>query len=154
VAAYFFDSSALVKRYVTESGTQWVRGLCDPTADHTLYISRITGAEVIAALARRAKMGSLTPSAAQSAMAAFRSDFGGAYLVSELTPALVERAMDLAQARGLRGYDAIQLATALDVGAERQRNGLSSLTLISADGDLNSAATAEGLTVENPSNYP
>jgi uncharacterized protein len=91
VATYFFDSSALVKRYVVESGTQWVGSLCDPAAGHTLYIVRITGAEVIAALARRTRTGSLTQSAAQGAMAAFRSDLEGSYLVSELTPALVER---------------------------------------------------------------
>jgi uncharacterized protein len=42
MAAYFFDSSALVKRYVVESGTQWVRNLCDPTVSHSLYIVRIT----------------------------------------------------------------------------------------------------------------
>jgi uncharacterized protein len=154
VAAYFLDSSAVVKRYVTEAGTQWVRGLCDPTAGHTLYIARITGAEVIAALARRARTGSLTPGAAQSAMAAFRSDFGGAYLVSELTPALIERAMDLAEARGLRGYDAVQLATALDVNTERCGSGFLPLTLVSADTDLNDAAKAEGLTVEDPNDNP
>lgn len=110
MAVYFFDSSALVKRYVVESGTQWVCDLCDPATGHTLYIVRITGAEVIAALARRTRTGSLTQSAAQNTMAAFRDDFGGSYLISELTPALVERAMDLAQMYGLRGYDAVQLA--------------------------------------------
>ncbi len=154
MAAYFFDSSALVKRYVVESGTQWVRGLCDPAASHTLYIARITGAEVIAALARRTRTGSLTQSAAQSAMAAFRSDFGDAYLVSELTSALVERAMDLAQAYGLRGYDAVQLAASLDVNAERRGYRLPPLTLASADTDLNQAATVEGLAVENPNDHP
>ena len=154
MAAYFFDSSALVKRYVVESGTQWVRGLCDPAAGHALYIARITGAEVVAALARRARMGSLAQSAAQSAMAAFRSDFGGAYLVSEFTPALAERAMDLAQAYGLRGYDAVQLAVSLDVNAARRGYGLPPLTLVSADTDLNQSATAEGLAVENPNDHP
>ena len=154
MAAYFFDSSALVKRYVIESGTPWVSSLCDPAAGHTLYIVRITGAEVIAALARRTRTGSLTQSAAESAMTAFRTDFGGAYLVSELTPALVERAMDLAQTHGLRGYDAIQLAAALDVNAERCGYRFPPLTLASADTDLNQAATAEGLTVENPNDHP
>jgi hypothetical protein len=42
-------------------------------------------------------MGSITQSAAQGAMAAFRSDFGGTYLISELTFSLIERAMDLAE---------------------------------------------------------
>ena len=154
MAAYFFDSSALVKRYVVESGTPWVCGLCDPAAGHTLYIARITGAEVIAALARHTRMGSLTRSAAQSAMAAFRSDFGSAYLISELTPTLINRAMDLAQTYSLRGYDAVQLAAAVDVNTERREYRLPLLTLASADTDLNQAATAEGLAIENPNSYP
>jgi predicted nucleic acid-binding protein len=153
MAAYFFDSSALVKRYVVESGTQWVSNLCDPTAGHSLYIVRITGAEVIAALARRTRTGGLAPSAAQSVMATFRSDFVVSYFVSELTAALVERAMDLAQTYGLRGYDAVQLAAAVDVNAERRRYGLLPVTLISADSDLNQAASAEGLAVENPNDH-
>ena len=150
MAAYFFDSSALVKRYVVESGTQWVRNLCNPTAGHSLYLVRITGAEVIAALARRTRAGSLAPSTAQRVMAAFRSDFVSAYFVSELTFALVDRAMDLVQIYGLRGYDAVQLAAAVDVNAERHRYSLLPVTLISADSDLNQAAAAEGLAVENP----
>ena len=154
MAAYFFDSSALVKRYVIESDTQWVRSLCDSAAGHTIYIVRITGAEVIAALARRTRMVSLTQRAAQHTIAAFRSDFSGSYLISELTQALVERAMDLAQMYGLRGYDAVQLAASLDVNTERRGYGFAPLTLISADTDLNQAAIAEGLTIENPNDHP
>ena len=119
-----------------------------------LYIARITGAEVIAALARRTRAGSLTQSAVQGAMAAFRSDFGSDYLISELTPTLVDRAMDLAQAYRLRDYDAVQLAAAVDVNAERQEYRLPLLTLVSADTDLNQAATAEGLAVENLNDQP
>jgi predicted nucleic acid-binding protein len=154
MAVYFFDSSALVKRYVTEVGTPWVRQLCSPAAGHDLYIARITGAEIVAALAKRARIGDLTPSAFQSAVATFRADFSTAYTIVELTAAHVESAMNLAQTRVLRGYDAIQLATALDLHAERQRNALSPLTLVSADGDLNTAATAEGFTVEDPNVHP
>lgn len=36
MAVYVVDSSALVKRYVRENGTAWVRGLTDPAAGHTL----------------------------------------------------------------------------------------------------------------------
>ncbi len=154
MAAYFVDSSALVKRYVIESGTPWVRNLCAPAAGNTLYIARITGAEVIAALSRRARMGSLTQSTAQSALVAFRTDYASVYFVSEITAILIDRAMDLAQRRGLRGYDAVQLAAALDVNAERSGYRLSLLTLVSADTDLNHAAVAEGLTVENPNDNP
>ncbi len=154
MAAYFLDSSALVKRYVLEAGTPWIRNLCDPAARHTLYIARITGAEVIAALSRRVRMGSLTPSAAQSAITEFRTDFASGYLISEMTTALIASAMDLAQGKGLRGYDAVQLAAALDVHTERNGYSLPPLTLVSADTDLNQAVTSEGLTVENPNAHP
>ena len=47
---YYFDSSALVKRYVAEAGTNWMNRLCAAGAGHTLYTVRISGAEIIAAL--------------------------------------------------------------------------------------------------------
>ena len=81
MAVYFFDSSALVKRYVTEVGTAWVRQLCTPAARHELYIARLTGAEIVAALAKRARSGDLTPSAFQSAVTHFRTEFSTAYIL-------------------------------------------------------------------------
>ncbi len=39
MAAYFLDASALVKRYVTETGTPWVTGLLDPAARNRLYMT-------------------------------------------------------------------------------------------------------------------
>ena len=47
-------------------------------------------------------------------------------------------------------YDAVQLAAALEVGRLHQAVGLGSVTLISADGELNIAATVEGLRVDDP----
>jgi hypothetical protein len=61
--------------------------------------------------------------------------------------------MLLAETHGLRGYDAMQLATALEVNTLRIVSGLPPLTLVSADVELNAAAIAEGLTVEDPNAY-
>jgi hypothetical protein len=58
--------------------------------------------------------------------------------------------MTLAETHALRGYDAVQLAAAIEVHARGMSLGLPVLTLVSADGDLNMAATIEGLTVEDP----
>lgn len=55
MAAYFLDSSALVKRYAAESGTAWVTGLLAPSAGHRLYVTRITGVETVAAITRKRK---------------------------------------------------------------------------------------------------
>lgn len=59
MAIYFLDTSALVKRYVYEEGTAWIRSICDPLAGHQIVIARITPVELIAALARRRRMQTL-----------------------------------------------------------------------------------------------
>ena len=53
MAAYFFDSSAIVKRYVREVGTAWVRDITEPVAGHRLYVARIAGVEVVSVLTRQ-----------------------------------------------------------------------------------------------------
>ena len=75
MAVHFFDSSSLVKRYVSETGSAWVQSLVGPTTGHQNYIARITGAEVVAAIARRARGGSLSASDATAMLTAFRHDF-------------------------------------------------------------------------------
>lgn len=49
----FFDTSALVKRYGRETGSIWVTQILDPDAGHQVYLSRLTGTEVVAAITRR-----------------------------------------------------------------------------------------------------
>lgn len=55
MAAYFFDSSALAKRFIRETGTAFVLSLWRPSANHAIYAARLTEVEVCAALARRHK---------------------------------------------------------------------------------------------------
>jgi predicted nucleic acid-binding protein len=154
MAAFFFDTSGLVKRHVNEAGTPWVRSLTQPKAGHTIFIARITGVEVVAAITRRQNGGSLSPAQAGAILGHFRRHFVQRYNIVELTAALVGQAMLLARKHGLRGYDAVQLASMLSLHQSRSLAGLSILTFVSADGDLYRAAQAEGLAVENPINHP
>ena len=48
---FYLDASAIVKRYSPETGSAWVRSLIDPLSGHILALSKITLAEVAAALA-------------------------------------------------------------------------------------------------------
>lgn len=59
MADYFVDSSALVKAYIAEMGTNWVRTILDDE-QHQIYISQLTELEVVAALTRRFRVGDLT----------------------------------------------------------------------------------------------
>jgi predicted nucleic acid-binding protein len=156
-AAYrtdFVDSSALVKRYVQEIGTAWVRRLTRHNPSTIIYIARITVVEVTSAVARRRKgTPPLAPSRASSILRRFRQHLDGRYTVIEITPALLDEAARRANAHTLRAYDAVQLA-ALEINRKEQDAGFAPVTLISADRDLNAAATAEGLAVDDPNRHP
>jgi uncharacterized protein len=150
VAAYYLDSSGLVKRYVNEVGTSWVRGLTHRNAGHQIFVSRITAVEVTAAVARRRRGRTLTPPQAASIQSRFRQHLAGRYTVLELTPGLLADAMKLANTHELRAYDAVQLAAAIALNRLAQGG----IVLVSADQELNGAATAEGLAVDNPNAHP
>ena len=147
---YYLDSSAIVKRYVAETGTVWINNLCLTSSGHVLYTVRITGAEIVAALFRRARTGALATSDAQAAATRFKADYYGRYQVIEVNERLIDLAMMLAEKHGLRGYDSVQLAAALELQAVRALASLSAITFVCADNKLNSAAVSEGLSAENP----
>lgn len=150
MALYFFDSSALVKRYANETGTIWILSLLHPAAGHRLYIARITGVEVVSSITRREHAGSLSQQDAAMALTHFHRAFIHSYNLVEISESLISEAMSLAQTYALRGYDAVQLAAALELYHHRLSNGLPTPTLISADAALNTAAIAEGLAVDDP----
>lgn len=149
MAIYYFDRSGLVKRYISEKGSLWVKSLTDAQPGNSLYIARITGVELIAAITRRQRRGATTLSDAAAAMTAFRTDFIKAYFPLDVTPGIVARAMDLAERHGLRGYDAVQLASALELRDQCLASGLPPPLFIAADTELNAAALVEGLAVDN-----
>jgi predicted nucleic acid-binding protein len=153
VAVHFFDSSALAKRYVSETGSAWVLSLVGPSGGHQNYVARVTGAEVVAAIARRGRTGSLSTEDVTAMLTAFSHDFQNEYRIVEITPALVQAAMALAEAHAIRGYDAVQLAAALELSAASLAIG-TTVMMISADTALNTAAAAEGLAVEDPNAHP
>ncbi len=154
MAAFFFDSSALVKRFARETGSAWVFDLIKPSHGHTIYIARITAVEVVSAIVRRMRAGSIASAAANKALSRLERSLLLRYAFVEIHEPLITRAMQLAKAHALRGYDAVQLSAALNVNDGRLKTGASSITLISADEALNSAAIAEGLQVDNPNLHP
>ena len=106
----YLDTSALVKRYIAEPGTIEVsESIFASGAVGTSIISRV---ETIAALARAIRVGVLDHDAASSAAQVFRSEWQG-FIRIQATETLVARADRLAGELGLRGYDAIHLASAI-----------------------------------------
>jgi uncharacterized protein len=154
MARYFIDSSALVKRYISETGSAWVLGLFDPTLNNEVFIAAITSVEIIAAITRRSRSGSISITDATITRNQFRSDLQKDYQIIEITENVINYGMALSEIYALRGYDAIQLAAGRAVNTLCIANGLPSITFVSADNELNRAVVSEGLKIENPNNYP
>lgn len=150
MAVYYFDTSALVKRYVTETGAGWVRTLTDPVNSHDIYVARIAGPEAVSAFVRQ------TPPLPKLAtvLANFEFDFHNQYQQLAITDSVTAMAMRVAEVYRLRGYDAVQLATAVELHAARESAGMPPLVFVSADQLLNSAAASSGLFVDDPNAHP
>lgn len=142
----------MLKRYVSEAGTAFVQGLFDPSRGNRIAIAAIGGTEVVAAVARRARGGGIPVADASRIIRDFRADYLTDFRLIDITSSLLAGSMDLAERHALRGYDAVQLAAALAARSAALSAGIS-LTFVSADLELNSAAATEGLAVENPNNH-
>ena len=153
MAHYFFDTSALVKRHVIEAGSPWVKSLVRAKAAHTLYIARITAIEVTSAITRRQRAGSLSAAQGGAILGHFRRHLTQRYVIVEVAAPLLTAGMLLARTHGLRAYDAVQLAAALEVHRDHKNAGIGPITLVSADQELNAAGFAEGLIVEDPNTH-
>ena len=161
MAVYFFDTSALVKRYVNETGSAWVGQVTDPKSSNKIYITRITGVEIVSALMKKVRdtKSPLPLDAAKKAIAEFRNDFQNQYELLRITDSLLQTAMELPEKHKLRAYDAVQLSAALIISTQSVQQGIPatgipSLVLVASDSELLDAAQAEGLAVDDPRNHP
>lgn len=105
----FCDTSALVKLYIAEAESETLRLLVEQA--EALAVSRIAWAEMMAALARRAREAPADAVAIDQVREHLRTNWPS-YLVVEITQALVEQAGEYADIFALRGYDSVQLASA------------------------------------------
>lgn len=139
----YLDTSALVKRFVVESGSDYVQTLFggrEPVAT-----AKIAYAEVYAALTRRRREAGLSEPAYAQACRQFDADWPS-YVRVDFSDDMLPIVRRLIQRYPLRGSDAIHLASALSL-----RDGLSSqIAFVAADTRLLSAASAERLQTINP----
>ncbi len=153
MAFYYFDASALVKYYVTEPGSAWVRHLIeqrDPETnqDHNIIlVAEITRVEVAAGLAVIERVGRIKRWDRDREYRRFTSQLTHRYAIIPLTTTDLETAADLTQHHPLKAYDAVQLAAAL-----RYHRVLAAhqFAFVSSDNVLVTAAQFEGLSADNP----
>ncbi|MBO3459364.1 type II toxin-antitoxin system VapC family toxin [Aetokthonos hydrillicola Thurmond2011] len=126
VTAIFLDTSTLLKRYVSEIGTTWIQSLTAQEAGNLLIVARIAWVEVLSALARRQREGSLSGNQANQILQAFRYHFDTQYQKVELLPSVIQIAGQLVSRYPLRAFDAVQLASSLCISP--QLSGVNAMT--------------------------
>ena len=135
----YVDTSALVKLYVEESGTLGVVARVEHA--EAVATALITYAEARAALARHRREGGITGADLRRAVRELDRDWR-TYNIVELSDSLVHSAGALAERHALRGYDAVQLAAAMELRAVG-----GPVEFCAFDGGLNRAARRERLKV-------
>ena len=153
MTVYYLDTSALVKGYANEVGSQWIQRLLLASQPHTFYTVRLAGPEMVAALFRKTRTREFPRAVAIQLTQTFKRDWRRRFRIVEVDVQISDRAMELAEQHSLRGYDAVHLAAALLLHESRRASGLADLIFLAADDALLQTAVAEGLCVDNPNQY-
>ncbi len=154
--SYFLDTSAIIKRYVDEIGSEWVTEVCQPSTENTIIISQITLVEAVAAFCRKAREQQLSQRISETErdkiIENFRRHAKRQYNMVRVIPTIYTQAGELCRIHRLRAYDAMQLACALKTRTTLAPLGIAP-TFVTADINLLNIAQAEGLDIENPNTY-
>jgi predicted nucleic acid-binding protein len=154
VSNYYLDTSALVKRYIDEIGSAWLRALVDAALPPVLVVSQLLIVEMTSAFNRRLREGTVNRDDYTRMMDAFRDDCLVEYKIMPLDESIIDLACELLERHPLRAYDAIHLGTTLVINRLLISHRMPALTFLCADERLLNAATAEGLAVDNPNHHP
>lgn len=133
----YFDTSALVPLLIHEPGSGVARQMWEEA--QRIVAIPLLYAEGRAALAQAQRMGRISPGQLRAAVDELDEVYSQIDVVGIDEP-LVRQAGALAEAHGLRGYDAVHLAAA-------QRAADPDFVVVAGDRALLTAATAVGLTI-------
>ena len=146
MSCFFLDSTAFVKLFVQEAGTDAIIRLMEATEDNRKLISAGTPLEVYAALRRRERVGGIAHEDGEAARNILRVE--AARMVQQpLNPAVLEAARQVLDRHELRSAEALQLGAA--VVAREMFQGME-VVFVSADPRLLEAARGERFETLNP----
>ena len=143
---YFLETTAFIKLFVQEQGTDALIGLMEAVEDNRKLISASTPLEVYAAVRRRERAGCISQEDAVAALDILRLE--AARMVQQpLNPAVLEAARQLLDRTTLRWPDTLQLAAAI---VARDMFQGTEIIFVSASPQLLEAAKAEGFHAIDP----
>ena len=148
MALYYLETSALVKLYVREPGTDRLLQLATSPSEHRFAVLAISVVEARSAIRRRERAGDIDPPASALILDRLQQHLDTKFLRQPLNDAILDGALEMIDRYALRAYDAIQLAGCLALNVAM---GMDSPTFVCSDQELLEAAHSELLPVLDPS---
>lgn len=139
----YLETSALVKVYVREQGTDRVLALLQNPANQIVLLT-MAHVELRSAIRRREKSGDIPTRIADHLPHLFQLHAAMRYILAPVTDEIIETAAALIHRHSLRGYDSLQLAGYLVLATF---SGVSDSILVCSDIKLLEAAKREGTRV-------
>ena len=148
MAFYYLETSALVKLYVRETGTERLMALANRTHENRLAILALSRVELRSAVRRRERSGELPAPIATLILEAFKRHLEVRFVAQTVSEFVLDVASTLIDRHALRAYDAMQLA---GYKALRSSTGNEVPVFVCSDLALLRAAELEGIPVLDPS---
>jgi hypothetical protein len=146
LARYFLETSALVKLYVQEPGTDRLLPLISDGPDNQLAVLAISVVEVRSAIRRRQRAGDIDASAATAILKSVQAHMETRFIRQMINETVIDTALEMIDRYALRAYDAVQLAGCLVLCAIAAE----AFTFVCSDPQLLEAARSEQLAVLDP----
>jgi predicted nucleic acid-binding protein len=143
----YLDSSALVKRYVEEEGTNFVKSIL--AGNGLIATSKLTYPEILSALMRKVRAGEIERKTFNGIINVFDKDWEHV-LMLDFHNDLLQVVKMLIEKHPLKAADTIHLSSALWL----KLSSKSDVTFVASDSNLLKAARAEKLQVMNPLGEP
>jgi uncharacterized protein len=147
LAFYYLETSALVKLYVREPGTDLLLRLTARSTKHRFAVLSLSRVEMHSAIRRREREGDLDGPAADRLLSQFDLHMESRFIKQPLSDLIIDLATSLVSRNALRAYDAVQLAGCLML----KENSPSDVpSFVCSDQRLLQAAENEGLACLDP----
>jgi predicted nucleic acid-binding protein len=144
---YYLDTSAVVKLYIREPGTERILRIASRQADNRIAVLSLTSVEFRSAIRKRERSGDLDQDGAAGTLAKFEHHLEARFLRQTVNDSVVDTALGLIDRYPLRAYDALQLAGCLSLQSIAGGDGP---IFVCADRTLLAAAQSEGLSTIDP----
>ena len=148
---FFFDASALAKRYNPEIGTGHINRIFNEIRHSRLMCLMLGAAEVVSVLIRRRNGGAISAAVCAQGVLNLQDEVVASdeFHTLEASNHLITAALPFIDRHSLNATDTIVLRLALDLSAQLRATG-DVLVLIASDHRLLRAALAEGLLTFDP----